>query len=58
VSCSTTAGTCPAGHDCPSDRCELAELPGGEEDEVLAHASADARANSPIHLMAESSRIW
>src|SRR5205085_2076939 len=51
VSRSTRADTCPEEHDCASDRWAAAELPGDEEDEVLAHASADARANTPIDLM-------
>jgi len=51
---STTAGTCPAGHDWASDRWAVDEPPGEEEDEVLAQASADASANPPIHLMVAS----
>src|SRR5229473_8491491 len=55
LSCSTTAGTCGEAHDCASDRWAPDELPGDEEDDVLAQASAETKANIPIHLMAKSS---
>ena len=58
VSRSMTAATCPEGHDCASERWAPDEPPGDEEDEVLAHASADARANTPIHLMAYPPKPW